>query len=169
MFAFLRSVGLGAAVALLCGCGALEPPGQQTARQASELSATLTAHLQSLPHVATASVVVRPLEHGPVLIAPATAPCDVHVAAILALANTADASATAAISQAARSQMVALIPNSCPPAIEIVPSAEPLSATYAKVGPFEVATTSKHPLQLALACLLLAIGALLMRLRRGLV
>lgn len=154
-------------LATLGGCQALEAPPQQAARRDEQLAQRLSTHLGTLPGIATISVAITSDEPAATWL-PSSAPaCATRAAAVMTLT---DAAQTAAITDAVRAQLASLLPSACPPAITVLPNSRAPAdrpAALSSVGPFRVAAASKRPLQLTLAALLIALGALLIRARRA--
>ena len=154
-------------LATLGGCHALESPPQQAARREAQLAARLSAHLGALPGIATIAVAITSDEPAATWLPSAVPACTTRPAVVMTLT---DDLATAAITDAVRTQLRGLLPSACPATITVMARAGARAgeaATLTSVGPFRVAAASKRPLQLTLAALLIALAALLMRWRRG--
>lgn len=144
------------ALALLVACGGADDwspeAGQRRALAAS--AETLAVHLETLPGVRDASVVIdAPLADplGPA--APAPPP---RASIVLALADGADA---AALERAARDAVAGAVVGLDPAQVTVASAPAP-RPPRSRVGPFEVAPGSRAPLVATLALALALIAGL---------
>ncbi|MBK9070438.1 MAG: hypothetical protein IPL79_05480 [Myxococcales bacterium] len=152
-------------LATLSACQAMESQGQGQARRDDELARRLTTHLGTMAGITTISLAITSDEADLTWLPGAVPACSARVAVML---SVNDASASEAITAAVRAQLGALLPHACPATITISPIAASARdrGALASVGPFRVAAASKRPLQLTLAAMLIALGALLFFMRR---
>lgn len=153
----MRRLVLAIALAAL-GCdGDAWSPRAERARAESERAAALAAHLETLPGVREASVVLELPISDPLAPPCAAVPCTARqsrASVVLALDPGAD---PAAAESAARGAVAGAIAGA---AVTVVTAAPPPSESLVAVGPFRVAEASRVPLLAALAAGLLAIAGL---------
>ena len=141
------------AVLLVAGCdGDAWSPRAERARAEAERAEALAAHLETLPGVKAASVVLELPISDP--LAPPAPPAPPRASVVLALAAGADPDATEAAARAAVAGAIDGVN------VTVVSAASAAGEELVAVGPFRVAAGSRAPLLAALAAALLAITGL---------
>ena len=151
----------------LGGCQVMESPRQQLARRDDQLAGRLATHLRTVPGIASISLAITSDEPNASWLPSAVPGCTTRPAVVITLI---DELATAAITDAVRTQLRGLLPSACPATITVMANpaaAHAHDAHLTSVGPFRVDAASKRPLQVTLAALLIALGAMLVFRRRA--
>lgn len=137
-----------------CDRDAWSPRAEQ-ARLTQDRAVALTAHLETLPGVTRASVLLDDAPADP-LAPPAPDPAP-RASIVLVLAPAADPDATTA---AARAATLASVRDLADHDLVITARTTPAAAALASVGPFEVSPRSRGPLLATLAAALALIALL---------